>query len=165
MIRFLIFLFLSLPVFSDQSAVEFFASSFPSGTVADTIIAKSGSVVRVHNVGEQQFQDTEYYLFSRFNGVVKMKILPVVSVSTPLIEAATSFKSLLSFHFGVGAETNTAITESYVTSYFVNRRLTGTGSVEDAADALILQTLFSKLKALSVDGTTWSLPWQEISEN
>lgn len=164
MIRMLIVAYiLTSAVWADQVVIEFCASYFPSNNVSDTIVARSGTVIRIHSVGEKQLPDTDYYKFSRTNGVVTFSSIQTAPITPGLVQDAGAFKSLLTVHFGLGAETNTAITESYVTSYFVTRRLDGTGSINDTADALILQTLFMKLKSVSIDGTTWSLPWDDLN--
>lgn len=81
-----------------------------------------------------------------------------------IAETAAAFRWVLRQHFGEGAETNTAVTESIVTQYFIQRRILGTGELTDASDAILLQSGFETIKEVTGDGTIWSFPWSQIPE-
>ena len=79
-----------------------------------------------------------------------------------LAQTAIPFATTLRAHFGDDppAERNPQITEDYVTAHFAAKRAAGTITAADVADAMLLSTLFGKLRG--PDGTTWSLPWDDI---
>lgn len=58
------------------------------------------------------------------------------------------------------AEQNTAITQDVVKQYFIGERQAGTMDVNKVADSVLLSSLFDTL--VQPDGTTWSLPWNDI---
>lgn len=81
-----------------------------------------------------------------------------------IAEQATVFRWVLQQHFGVGAETNEDVTEQAISKYFIQRRIAGTGSPDDASDAILLQSGFEAIKKVTEDETSWSLPWNLIPE-
>jgi len=81
-----------------------------------------------------------------------------------IAKQAAIFRWVLRQHFGEGAETNQTITEDYVTEYFVMRRIMGNSGANDASDAILLQNGFNVIKAITGDGTSWSLRWDLIPE-
>ena len=81
-----------------------------------------------------------------------------------IAQQAAIFRWVLRYHFGEGAETNQRITEEYVTEYFTMRRITNTSDPNDASDVNLLQRGFETIKAITGDGTSWSLRWDLIPE-
>jgi len=58
------------------------------------------------------------------------------------------------------AEQNHGVTQEAVEAHFVAMRYSGTITVEALADGVLLDKMFTALR--QPDGTTWSLPWDEI---
>ena len=79
-----------------------------------------------------------------------------------LKQIASSYRATLCRNFGAGAETNPAITAAYVTSYFDGKRLAGTITPLETADAVALIRDFAILSAWTGDDTTWSIPWDIV---
>lgn len=161
----LVFLFLGGAAFSgDYSYIAEMCAKqlFPSGNVESVVLGNINDLVFEHAYGEQMDTNAEYYVFSRNSGSVQIDALNLPDITEDVLIQANTFKSLINLHFGVGAETNKTITQNYVVSYFVNRRINGTADINDASDALILQNLFQSLSGFTPDGTTWSFPWEAL---
>ena len=82
---------------------------------------------------------------------------------TPEIAAkAALLRAVLRSHFGDGAETNRDVTATAVTNYFVAKRMQDSLTAKDAADMVLLSSLFAELSEWNGDGTTWTIPWEVI---
>ena len=77
-------------------------------------------------------------------------------------QQAHIFRIILQKYFGVGAEANQAITQAYVQTYFVGLQQAGTITVQQLADASVLQSLYPILSVLTTTGYTWDFPWSMI---
>jgi hypothetical protein len=74
-------------------------------------------------------------------------------------QEAMIFRLTMRRNFGDNAETNHAIDAKAVESYFVGKQVAGTITVQELADASVLERLFTVLSAWNGTGETWSLPW------
>ena len=73
------------------------------------------------------------------------------------LQSASLFRSTMRINFGDMAETNRAIGEKEVESYFIGLRMAGTITAIQLADASLLTRLFSELAAWNGTGETWSI--------
>ena len=62
-------------------------------------------------------------------------------------------------HFGVGAETNRDVTETEVAAYFEGKRMAGTITAVETADAIALTRYFGIFAAWNGTGEVWTLPY------
>ena len=62
-------------------------------------------------------------------------------------------------HFGAGAETNRDVTETAVAAYFEGKRMAGTITAVETADAIALTRYFDLLSRWNGTGETWTLPY------
>ena len=115
----------------------------PTYAMDDNVITQTGTVIDAETVAAEE--QARY-----------------VAYIGELAQAAIPFATTLRAHFGDDppAERNPQITEDYVTAHFAAKRAAGTITAADVADAMLLSTLFGKLRG--PDGTTWSLPWDDI---
>lgn len=84
------------------------------------------------------------------------------AIPPALVEAAALFKGKMEGIFGAGAVTNRSITRASVAGHFIAKRESGTFTANDAADALILDTLWGQLLASGLTAApdeTWTFPW------
>ena len=85
-----------------------------------------------------------------------------ISSFIPLIPTASVFKLALRRNFGVGAETNKAVTMTAVANYFTMKQMNGTITTQELADAIMLDRLFKELETWNGTGETWTLPWEMV---
>lgn len=159
----LIMLAISMDIHAEQSVLLYCSTNlFPSGNIERVIVETNATGIAVYQRGQATSLDHGYFSYSRTNGVVKFNRLRQVEMNLATIQEATTFQSLMGLHFGPGAETNPAITEAVVSGYFIQRRLDGTADPTDASDALILRSLYDRMRNMTIDGTTWSFPWGDL---
>jgi hypothetical protein len=72
-------------------------------------------------------------------------------------QEAMIFRLTMRRNFGDGAETNHVIDAKAVENYFVGKQVNGTITVQELADASVLERLFAELKAWNGTDETWSL--------
>jgi hypothetical protein len=89
----------------------------------------------------------------------------IATITPDLWQTAGVFRALMREHFGPGAETNTTIKAGTVATYFINRRMTGTGGANDGQDSFFLQMAFEQIKAWTGDGTSYTFPWHLLPED
>lgn len=147
-----------------DNAVRHLATLYPSGAVERVIIyTDADGVPNLHIPGAQRNDSAIYYELNRTaSGAVSYQEKKQYAYTTADNKAALILKVLLEKHFGQGSHTNTAITEEYVNDYFVGKSLSGTSTLEDVQDALMMLPAFQKLSAITVDGTIWAFPWDEV---
>ena len=80
----------------------------------------------------------------------------------PLIPVASLYRATLRKHFGDNAETNHDVTKSSVSAYFEQKRMAGTITAVETADALALSMYFDILADWNGTGETWTLPYQVV---
>jgi hypothetical protein len=80
----------------------------------------------------------------------------------PLTPVASLYRITLRKHFGDNAETNHDVTKSSVSAYFEQKRMAGTITAVETADALALTMYFDILAAWNGTGETWTVPWQVV---
>jgi hypothetical protein len=74
-------------------------------------------------------------------------------------QKAMIFRLTMRRNFGDGAETNREIDAKAVENFFVSKQVNGTITVQELADASVLERLFAELATWNGTGETWSLPW------
>jgi hypothetical protein len=74
-------------------------------------------------------------------------------------QKAVIFRLTMRRNFGDGAETNREIDAKAVENFFVSKQVNGTITVQELADASVLERLFAELATWNGTGETWSLPW------
>jgi hypothetical protein len=74
-------------------------------------------------------------------------------------QKAVIFRLTMRRNFGDGAETNREIDAKAVENFFVSKQVAGTITVQELADASVLERLFAELATWNGTGETWSLPW------
>ncbi len=79
----------------------------------------------------------------------------------PAQEAAI-FRLTMRRNFGDNAETNRAIDAKAVENFFVGKQVDATITVQELADASVLERLFAKLSTWNGTGETWTLPWELV---
>lgn len=93
------------------------------------------------------------------------EVPPVVIPPTPtvqIIQQAAIFKMVMRKYFGDGAETNRNITATVVQTYFMNKQLGGIITVQELADAIVLDKLFASLIEFTGTGESWTFPWEIV---
>jgi hypothetical protein len=80
----------------------------------------------------------------------------------PLIPLAVLYRAALRKHFGPNAETNRDVTETMVAAYFDQKRIAGTITSVETADAIALARYFEILAAWNGTGETWTLPYEVL---
>lgn len=86
----------------------------------------------------------------------------IATITPKLWNMAAIFVATLRQHFGAGAETNHEVTAATVEQYFIGKRLAGTLTMLDLADASLLERGFEMITAWTGDGTIWSFPWEVL---
>ena len=117
--------------------------------VIEGVSNSTAKVIKYYDLDDNLINEEGYY------GEARQGFRPKIP-SGELIQTAFAFRQILSLHFGSGAETNRAVTESVVTDYFIGRRLGGTSQPNDAYDALILSKGFDSIKKFTGDDTSWT---------
>lgn len=84
----------------------------------------------------------------------------IATITPKLWNMAAIFVATLRQHFGANAETNHEVTAATVEQYFIGKRLAGTLTTLDLADASLLERGFESITAWTGDGTIWSFPWE-----
>lgn len=77
-----------------------------------------------------------------------------------IAQTAGLYRLILRKHFGMGAETNRAITVDAGVAYFTQKQLAGTLTTQDLADAVLLDRLVRELREWTGTGEAWSIPWE-----
>jgi hypothetical protein len=78
-------------------------------------------------------------------------------IATFPVQSAVIFRLTMRRNFGEGAEVNRAIDAKAVQVHFISRQVAGTITVQELADASVLERLFEELAAWNGTGETWSL--------
>lgn len=86
----------------------------------------------------------------------------IATITPKLWNMAAIFVATLRQHFGANAETNHEVTAATVEQYFIDKRLAGTLTMLDLADASLLERGFEMITAWTGDGTIWSFPWEVL---
>jgi len=86
----------------------------------------------------------------------------IATITPAMAQTAAIFRATLRQHFGANAEIDHEVTASVVEQYFVGKRLDGTLTTLDIADASLLERGFDAITAWTGDGTTWNFPWEVL---
>lgn len=86
----------------------------------------------------------------------------IATITPELWQMAAIFVATLRQHFGENAETNREVTASAVEQYFIGKRIAGTLTTLDLADASLLERGFDLITAWTGDGTIWSFPLEVL---
>jgi hypothetical protein len=80
----------------------------------------------------------------------------------PYAAIAGLYRATLRKHFGDNAETNHDVTKTSVSAYFENKRMSGTITAVETADAVALNIYFDLLAAWNGTDETWTLPYEVL---
>jgi len=83
--------------------------------------------------------------------------LQAARMATFPAQEAVIFRLTMRRNFGDNAETNRDIDAKAVENHFVGKQVNGTITVQELADASVLERLFAELKAWNGTDETWSL--------
>jgi len=92
----------------------------------------------------------------------EIKQAKLAAITPELLQTASAYRTALQRNFGVGSETDTAITQAYVTQYFAAKAVAGTITTQELADKDLLLLTFPIIAAWTGDGTAWSFPWELV---
>jgi hypothetical protein len=107
-----------------------------------------------YETGEAQYVDVAESVIAEQAAQAKLALL------TPeLMTSAHVYRVALQRNFGVGAETDQAITEKFVESYFAGKAAAGVITAQEIADGELLKMTFPAIAEWTGDGTAWSFPW------
>jgi hypothetical protein len=132
---------------------------------------RDGAVVRLSEVEQQEILDAEALAEQARQQAVEAEAAAVLldaqqsraAQFSALAPMVSLYVTTLRKHFGDGAETNCEVTETAVAAYFEGKRMAGTITACETADAIALTRYFDILSRWNGTGETWTLPYELLS--